>query len=72
MAKNGGLEDLSLVKKYVMSDAEYDKRKNTLRAFKKEKLKEDPKFRLFPKKNGKVPMEAGKKEDRAMGETRGR
>jgi len=63
MAKNGGLEDLSLVKKYVMSDAEYDKRKNTLRAFKKEKLKEDPKFRLFPKKNGKVPMEAGKKED---------
>lgn len=48
MAKNGGLEDISLVKKYVMSDEEYDKRKNTLRAFKKEKLKEDPTFRLFP------------------------
>lgn len=50
LAKNGGLEDVSLVKKYVMTDEEYDKRENTLRNFKKQKLKEDPSFRFFPKK----------------------
>lgn len=51
LAKNGGLEDVSLVKKYVMTDDDYDKRENTLRNFKKKKLKEDPTFRFFPKKN---------------------
>jgi len=52
LAKGGGLEDVSLVKKYVMTDAEYDRREDSVRTFKKKKLKEDPKFRFFPKNQG--------------------
>ena len=39
MSANGGLEDTSLVKKYEMSDEEYNKEKNTLRSYKREMLK---------------------------------
>jgi len=49
LAKGGGLEDVSLVEKYVMSDKEYDKRDNSLRKFRKEQLKKDPKFKFYPK-----------------------
>lgn len=45
LARNGGLEDVSLVKKYVMSDEEYDKRENTYRAWKKKMLAQDPNWR---------------------------
>jgi tubulin-folding cofactor B len=41
-AKGGGLEDVSLVEKYVMSDEDYDKREGTLRAYKKKMLEQDP------------------------------
>eukprot|EP00189_Rhodosorus_marinus_P003896 CAMPEP_0113964752 /NCGR_PEP_ID=MMETSP0011_2-20120614/7333_1 /TAXON_ID=101924 /ORGANISM="Rhodosorus marinus" /LENGTH=252 /DNA_ID=CAMNT_0000977127 /DNA_START=87 /DNA_END=845 /DNA_ORIENTATION=+ /assembly_acc=CAM_ASM_000156 len=34
-SRNGWLEDLSLVKKYEMTDAAYDSRKDTFRAYKK-------------------------------------
>lgn len=50
MAKGGGLEDTSLVKKYVMTDEEYDKRENTLRAYARERRKKEPGFKFFPKK----------------------
>lgn len=36
LAKDGGLDDVSKVKKYVMSDEEYQKRPNTVRAFKQQ------------------------------------
>lgn len=41
-AKGGALEDVSLVKKYEMTDEEYDARENTYRAFKKKMLAKDP------------------------------
>ncbi|KAK8808447.1 hypothetical protein WA158_008348 [Blastocystis sp. Blastoise] len=38
LSKNGGLEDTSKIEKYVLSDEEYNQRKNTYRAFKREQL----------------------------------
>ena len=46
MSANGGLEDTSLVKKYEMSDEEYNKRKNTLRSYKREMLKKRPQLQV--------------------------
>lgn len=37
------------MKKYRMSDDDYDKRKNTIRNYKREMKKTDPNFRFFPK-----------------------
>lgn len=50
MARGGGLEDVSKIKKYEMSEEDYDKRKGTLRDFAREKRKVDPSFKFFPKK----------------------
>jgi len=41
-AKGGWLEDVSLVEKYRMSEEDYDKREDTVRTFKRNKMKEDP------------------------------
>jgi tubulin-folding cofactor B len=49
ISRNGALDDVSQVQKYVMSDEEYERRENTLRAYKKEQLKINPNFRFFPK-----------------------
>mmetsp|Transcript_16452 Transcript_16452/g.35632 ORF Transcript_16452/g.35632 Transcript_16452/m.35632 type:complete len:285 (+) Transcript_16452:1-855(+) len=38
----GQLENLSLVEKYVMSEEDYNKRDNTYRKYKEQKLREDP------------------------------
>eukprot|EP00277_Geminigera_cryophila_P007238 CAMPEP_0179420726 /NCGR_PEP_ID=MMETSP0799-20121207/9341_1 /TAXON_ID=46947 /ORGANISM="Geminigera cryophila, Strain CCMP2564" /LENGTH=315 /DNA_ID=CAMNT_0021194395 /DNA_START=49 /DNA_END=996 /DNA_ORIENTATION=+ len=38
----GWLEDVSLVKKYEISEESYDKRENTYRNFRKKKMQEDP------------------------------
>eukprot|EP00736_Rhodelphis_marinus_P010270 Rmarinus@m.6239 len=46
LSAHGGLEDLSLVKKYVMDDETYNKRDQTYRKFKEEKLAEDPTWTL--------------------------
>jgi tubulin-specific chaperone B len=43
---NGWLEDVSKVPKYVMSDADYDKRENTYRKYKESKLAKDPNWTL--------------------------
>jgi len=54
LSRNGGLEDVSQVKKYRMSEADYDKRAGTLRDWKRKELAKDPEgFRtkhpeLFP------------------------
>jgi len=45
-SKGGGYEDTSLVKKYVMSDEDYDKRKGTLRDWGKQQKEKDSTFTL--------------------------
>lgn len=37
LSRNGGLEDVSQVEKYVLADEEYDKMKNTVRSIKRER-----------------------------------
>lgn len=45
LARNGGLEDLSLVQKYEMSEDEYAKRENTVRRYKADQLAKDPNWK---------------------------
>ncbi len=49
LSKNGGLEDTSLVKKYVMSDEDYEKREDSARNFKKKMQQTDPNWTFLPK-----------------------
>lgn len=44
LARNGGLEDVSLVEKYMMTEEEYEKRGNTVRQYKKDQLAKDPTY----------------------------
>jgi tubulin-folding cofactor B len=46
ISRGGALENVSLVKKYQMSDEEYNKRKNTLRNWEQEQKAADPSFTL--------------------------
>jgi tubulin-folding cofactor B len=48
LSRDGGLDDVSKIEKYRMSEEEYEKRENTLRAYKKKMLAEDPTFRFLP------------------------
>jgi tubulin-folding cofactor B len=48
LSRGGGLDDVSQVEKYRMADEDYDKRENTLRAYKKKMMAADPTFRLLP------------------------
>lgn len=62
LSKNGGLEDVSLVKKYVMADEVYEKVENSLRNYKKKKRAEDPHWTFLPENRRetshlKVPLE---------------
>lgn len=57
LAKGGGLEDVSLVKKYRMSEEDYDKRKGTIRDWKREQLAKDPNF-VFPGSKPKLQATA--------------
>lgn len=45
-SKGGGYEDTSLVKRYVMSDEDYDKRKGTLRDWGRKQKEKDANFSL--------------------------
>ncbi|TNJ30174.1 Tubulin specific chaperone B [Giardia muris] len=45
VAKDVGLNDLSTIEKYVMSDDVYDKLEGTVRHFLREKFKNDPEYR---------------------------
>ncbi|RQM12726.1 hypothetical protein KXD40_006173 [Peronospora effusa] len=51
LSKGGGLEDVSLVKKYEISDKDYDKREKTVRAYKREQLAKDPNWKPKPMMN---------------------
>eukprot|EP00752_Nemacystus_decipiens_P002084 g1994.t1 len=44
LSRGGGLEDVSQVQKYRMSEEDYDKRKGTLRSWVKEQKAKDPKW----------------------------
>uniref|UniRef100_K3X7H1 CAP-Gly domain-containing protein n=1 Tax=Globisporangium ultimum (strain ATCC 200006 / CBS 805.95 / DAOM BR144) TaxID=431595 RepID=K3X7H1_GLOUD len=48
LSKGGGLEDVSLIQKYEISEDDYNKREKTVRAYKKEQLAKDPNWK--PKK----------------------
>eukprot|EP00764_Aduncisulcus_paluster_P013439 gnl/Carplike_NY0171/6898_a9502_246.p1 GENE.gnl/Carplike_NY0171/6898_a9502_246~~gnl/Carplike_NY0171/6898_a9502_246.p1 ORF type:complete len:252 (+),score=48.95 gnl/Carplike_NY0171/6898_a9502_246:101-757(+) len=45
LARHGGLTDLSKVKKYEMSDADYDKREGTVRDRHRKRMASDPEYR---------------------------
>jgi tubulin-folding cofactor B len=45
LSKGGGLEDVNLVKKYEISEEEYDKREKTVRSYKREQLAKDPNWK---------------------------
>ncbi|DBA02053.1 TPA: hypothetical protein N0F65_000300 [Lagenidium giganteum] len=45
MSRGGGLEDVSLVQKYVISEDDYNKREKTVRAYKREQLAKDPNWK---------------------------
>jgi len=45
MARSGWLDNTNLVQKYQISEEDYNKRTNTVRRFKQEKLKEDPNWK---------------------------
>lgn len=49
LSRNGGLQDVSLVEKYKMSEDDYSKRKGTMRSYIQEQRAKDPKFKLRPK-----------------------
>ena len=46
LSANGWLEDVSKVKKYVMSDEDYERREGTYRKWKQEQLAKDPAWTL--------------------------
>lgn len=48
LARDGGLDDVSKIAKFRMSEEEYEKRENTLRAYKKKMLAENPDFKFLP------------------------
>jgi len=48
LSRDGGLDDVSKIAKYRMTDEDYDKRENTLRAYKRKMLEKDPTFKFVP------------------------
>ena len=66
LSRGGGLEDLSQVEKYTMSDADYDKRENTYRKFKQKKLEEDPNWSFY----GEIAKRTGQQQMAGAGATK--
>lgn len=56
-AAGGWLENVALVERYRMTDEDYDKRTNTVRTFKKEKMASDPTWVPPTMKSGKEMMQ---------------
>lgn len=59
LSRGGGLEDVSLVKKYVMSEEDYDKRAGTLREYARKRREVEPGFKFFAKTPGEMAAAAG-------------
>jgi len=60
-ARGGALDDVSQVKKFELSEAEYDRRENTYRAYKKRMLAENPNW----KSKFQLDAEARREQERA-------
>jgi len=58
LAKSGWLENVNLVKKYQISEEDYDKREKTVRSYKREQLAKDPNWK--PKCQMDVPGKENK------------
>jgi tubulin-folding cofactor B len=58
LAKTGWLENINLVKKYEISEEDYDKRENTVREYKRKQLAKDPNWK--PKCQMDVPGKENK------------
>jgi len=71
LAKNGGLEDVSLVQKYEISEEDYEKREKTLRNYVKKQREQDPNFRLFANRPKDLPGQEGAPERPATPENVG-
>jgi tubulin-folding cofactor B len=59
ITSGGQLENVALVEKYVMPDEVYDKRKGTLRDYKRERQKKDPSFTFASGMRKKGEQKAG-------------
>jgi tubulin-folding cofactor B len=55
LSKNGGLTDVSLIKKFKLSDEKYEERKGTMREYIREQKSKDPNFSLIPNKSNLKP-----------------
>ena len=62
LAANGGLEDVSLVKKYEISDEDYEKRENNFRKWRADKLAADPTWSLAKEMKQKQDAQKMKKD----------
>jgi tubulin-folding cofactor B len=59
LAATGWLEDTSKVEKYVMSEADYEKREGTFRAYRRQRLAEDPNWTLEGEMRARRAAQAG-------------
>ena len=61
LSRGGGLTDVSLVEKYRMSDADYDKKSGTMRDFIRKKREANPNFKL-PNSVVRTPKDPSEEE----------
>lgn len=74
LSLNGGLDDVTNVKKYEMSDEDYERRDNTYRAFKAKKIAADPTWTLekeMASRNPAAAAELAAKEANRIDDTYG-
>lgn len=72
LSRDGGLDDVSRIEKYRMSEDDYEQRENTYRAFKKKMLTGNPNWRPLHASGGaNKPVEAYLEEACAAGITLG-
>lgn len=65
LSRDGGLDDVSRIEKYRMSEDDYDKRENTLRAYKRKMLAQDPNFKFVPGNRRPAPVDPAVYNDAA-------
>jgi tubulin-folding cofactor B len=66
-ARGGAMDDVSQVKKFELTEEEYDKRDNTYRAYKKKQLALDPNWKSIYQVNSEKKLAAAKEARRAAG-----
>ena len=66
-ARGGAMDDVSQVKKFELTEEEYDKRDNTYRAYKKKMLAADPNWKSIYQLNSEKKLAAAREARRAAG-----